>query len=244
VTPARQRNIGVGLAAAVIAGWALLHVWSVFFLRFEGAALLLAPLVAAVLTWLSVGLFIVAHDAMHRSLAPDSPGLNRGVGTLCLVIYAGFWFDRLLPKHHAHHRAPGSDADPDFHADAPTRFWPWYLRFFREYFGWRELAWVATVSAVYILVLRAPLVNVWVFWAAPALLSSLQLFTFGTWLPHRHEVEGQPGFIDQHRARSNQMPRWLSLLTCFHFGGFHHEHHTHPHLPWWRLPEARSSRPA
>ena len=240
MTPARQRTIGVGLAAAVISAWAALHVWSVFFLRLDGTGLMLAPWLVAALTWLSVGLFIVAHDAMHRSLAPDRPGLNRAIGTLCLVIYAGFWFDRLLPKHHQHHRAPGSEADPDFHPGAPTRFWPWYLRFFREYFGWRELAWVASLSAVYILALRAPLANVWLFWAAPALLSSLQLFAFGTWLPHRHEGEGAPGFADHHHARSNRMPRWLSLLTCFHFGGFHHEHHTHPHLPWWRLPEARA----
>ena len=239
MTHARQSAVGLTLASAVIGGWAALHGWAVFFLRPEGAGWLVAPLLIAVLTWLSVGLFIVAHDAMHRSLAPDRPGLNRAVGTLCLLIYAGFAFGKLLPKHHEHHRSPGSADDPDFDAEHPGRFWPWYLRFFRTYFGWREFAWVAAVSAVYILVLRAPLLNVWLFWAAPALLSSLQLFAFGTWLPHRHGGD----FPDHHNARSNRMPRWLSLLTCFHFGGFHHEHHTHPHLPWWRLPEARAARP-
>lgn len=240
MTQARQTMVGLALAGAVIGGWAAIHGWAVFVFDPTGWGWAVAPFLIAGLTWLSVGLFITAHDAMHRSLAPTWPGVNRAVGRLCLLIYAGFWFDRLLPKHHQHHRAPGGAEDPDFHPEHPTRFWPWYGRFFREYFGWREFAWVALVSAVYILVLGAPLANVWLFWAAPALLSSLQLFAFGTWLPHRH---GE-AFLDHHHARSNAMPRWLSLLTCFHFGGFHHEHHTHPHLPWWRLPGARSSRPA
>ena len=236
MTPARQRSIGLAIAAALIGAWTALHVWGVFFLPLEGWGRLAAAPVIGALTWLSVGLFITAHDAMHRSLAPDRPAANRMVGAACLLIYAGFGFGSLLPKHHQHHRAPGTAADPDFHPDHPTRFWPWYARFFREYFGWRELAWVSAVSSFYVLVLRAPLANVLLFWAAPALLSSLQLFAFGTWLPHRRGED----FPDHHQARSNRMPRWLSLLTCFHFGGYHHEHHTHPHLPWWRLPEARA----
>jgi beta-carotene ketolase (CrtW type) len=239
VTRARQTATGLAIAGGVLAAWVGLHVYGVFFWTPTSAGLILAPLIVLALTWLSVGLFITAHDAMHGTLAPGRPGVNRAAGAVCLLIYAGFWFDALLPKHHAHHRAPGTAADPDFHPDAPTSFWPWYLRFFREYFGWRELLWVSGVSAVYILLLRAPLLNVWLFWAGPALLSSLQLFTFGTWLPHR---DGED-LVDHHRARSNGLPQWLSLLTCFHFGGFHHEHHAHPSLPWWRLPEARRGRP-
>ena len=73
--------------------------------------------------------------------------------------------------------------------------------------------------------------NLLAFWAAPALLSALQLFTFGTWLPHRHT--DQP-FADAHHARSSGYGPLLSLLTCFHFGR-HHEHHLTPWRPWWRL---------
>jgi beta-carotene ketolase (CrtW type) len=69
----------------------------------------------------------------------------------------------------------------------------------------------------------------------PALLSSLQLFYFGTYLPHR---PGPDAFTDHHRARSNGYSEWLSLLTCFHFG-YHHEHHRAPGEPWWRLPTVR-----
>ena len=81
------------------------------------------------------------------------------------------------------------------------------------------------------------MINVIAFWAVPGLLAALQLFTFGTYLPHRP----QPApFADRHNARTNTYPIWLSLLTCFHFG-YHHEHHEHPQLPWWRLPTARRS---
>ena len=73
----------------------------------------------------------------------------------------------------------------------------------------------------------APLVNLLTFWALPSLLSAFQLFSFGTWLPHRH---GEPGFADAHNARSNGFGPLLSLLTCFHFGR-HHEHHLYPYLP-------------
>ena len=38
------------------------------------------------------------------------------------------------------------------------------------------------------------------------------------------EVQSDTDYPDAHRARSNDMPTWLSLITCFHFG-YHHEHH-------------------
>ena len=30
----------------------------------------------------------------------------------------------------------------------------------------------------------------------------------------------------------------VSFVSCYHFG-YHWEHHVAPHVPWWRLPEAR-----
>ncbi len=97
---------------------------------------------------------------------------------------------------------------------------------------------LAVLTWTYILVLGAPVQNVLLFWALPAVLSSLQLFIFGTYLPH---VPDDPAFNDRHNARSNDYPAWLSLLTCFHFG-YHHEHHLYPGVPWWRLPKARRHR--
>jgi beta-carotene ketolase (CrtW type) len=77
--------------------------------------------------------------------------------------------------------------------------------------------------------------SVLVFFAVPGWLSALQLFVFGTYLPHRTP---HGGHTDPHNARSNPYPVWLSFLTCYHFG-YHEEHHHHPRVPWWRLPQLR-----
>jgi len=232
----RQAVIGVALAGALVVAWAICHVYGVFFHRWTPLGIAAAPVLIALQCWLNVGLFIVAHDCMHGSLAPGRPGLNRAVGRLVLFLYAGFAYDRLLPKHHAHHRAPGTVDDPDFDADHPDRFWPWYRRFFLRYFGWREFAVLAALLWTYLLALGAPPLNAALLWGVPAILSSLQLFYFGTYLPHRRADEP---FADDHRARSNDYPVLWSLLTCFHFG-YHHEHHRRPWLSWWQLPGARA----
>jgi beta-carotene ketolase (CrtW type) len=108
------------------------------------------------------------------------------------------------------------------------------VKFFLTYFSWRQMvvlaAWMITE-----LLLGAPVLNMLLFWALPALVSAVQLFLFGTWLPHRH---GAAAFADEHRCRSSDFGWLLSLLSCFHFG-YHREHHRFPHLPWWRLPGAR-----
>lgn len=232
----RQTGIGLALACAIVATFVGLHVWAVFFLELGGAAWLAALPLVAVLSWLSVGLFIIAHDAMHGSLAPGRPGVNLFFGRLTLLLYAGFWMDRLKPKHFDHHRHVGTEHDPDFSVDHPTRFWPWYLAFMRRYFGLREFLVLTVITWTYVLLLGAPIGNLLLFWALPSILSSVQLFYFGTYLPHRHEEEEE--FADEHRARSNDFPTWLSLLTCFHFG-YHREHHLSPGTPWWQLPAKR-----
>ena len=235
VSQARQTAIGLALASGIALAWATLHILSVFFLPLEGPGLAVAPLLVLTLCWLNVGLFIVAHDAMHGSLAPGRPGLNLWAGRLALALYAGFSFDRLRPKHFEHHKNPGTTADPDFSADHPTAFWPWYIAFFRQYFGLRELAVLTALVMIYTFLLRAPYPNLLLFWALPAILSSLQLFAFGTFLPHR---AAEAPFGDGHRARSSDYGWLASLLTCFHFG-YHHEHHLSPATPWWRLPAER-----
>jgi beta-carotene ketolase (CrtW type) len=231
----KQTIVGVSLAVAIVAAFVALHVWSMFFLPLEGATWLFALPLVAVLSWLSVGLFIVAHDAMHGSLAPGRPKVNLFFGRLTLLIYAGFWMDRLRPKHFDHHKHVGTEHDPDFSADHPTRFWPWYTQFMTRYFGVREFLVLSAIVWTYVLLLGAPIGNLLLFWALPSILSSLQLFYFGTFLPHRHE---EAEFADEHRSRSNAFPAWLSLLTCFHFG-YHREHHLSPGTPWWRLPAKR-----
>ena len=235
----RQAAIGLVLAALIFGGWLVLHLWGVFFLPLEGRWLWLLPVQVVLQTWLSVGLFIVAHDAMHGSLAPGRPRANRAVGQLCVGAYAAFPYERLRSNHFRHHTQPGTAEDPDFHAGRPRAFAPWFLQFFRAYFGWRELAALAAIGTTY-LVLGARPLNLLLCWALPALLSALQLFTVGTWLPHRHLATDAQDFADSHRSRTLDWPWWASLLACFHFG-LHLQHHRAPHVPWWRLPTVRAA---
>jgi beta-carotene ketolase (CrtW type) len=234
---ARQTAMGLALAGAVAAGWLALHLLGIFILPGR-VALILAPLLIAAQCWLSVGLFIVAHDAMHGSLAPFRPRLNRAVGRFVLLLYAGIWYDALVARHFAHHGAPGTDHDPDFAGDGTAGFWRWSAAFFTAYLTAGQLIRLVAAGSLYVYVFGVPLERLLLLWALPALLSAVQLFYFGTYLPHRREAED--AFVDRHRARSNDYSWLVSLLTCFHFG-YHHEHHMDPSVPWWQLPATRRS---
>ena len=237
----RQTAIGLALAALITAAWLAGHVYAVWFLDVDQQPLLAIALFA-LQTWLSVGLFIVAHDCMHGSLAPFRPAVNLAVGSLVLRLYMGFSYRRLIAKHHAHHRFAGTERDPDFDPDHPSDGLRWYWTFMRGYLDW-YVFWVtgalvtAYVAALYLHGGWERAMHV-LFWTGPSLLASMQLFYFGTFRPHRHEDE-EAVFCDRHRSRSNDYPVWASLLTCFHFG-YHHEHHDNPHVPWWRLPAMRA----
>ena len=231
----RQTLIGLALAVAIVGAWLAIHVWAIFFHRWSGVGWLAALPVVAAQSWLGAGMFIVAHDAIHGSLAPGRPALNRAIGQVAVGLYAGFSLGKLSKAHFAHHRSPGTAYDPDFHSERSATFASWFVTFFRHYFGWAEFGWVTGVILLYILVLRASPIAIGVFWGAPALFSAIQLFTFGTYLPHR---AGAAPFVDRHRARTLDYPWLLSLLSCFHFG-LHREHHGRPEVPWWRLPSVR-----
>lgn len=222
------------LTALIMLSWLALHVYALWFLDAPDQPLLAAVLLLG-LTWLSVGLFIVAHDAMHGAVVPGRPQANAAVGQLALWLYAGFSWRKLIVKHMAHHRHAGTEDDPDFDHGGPLR---WYAGFIRTYLGWREATVLGLAVLAYALILgpRWPYVA---FWSVPSILASMQLFVFGTWLPHRR---GDDPFPDRHNARSSRVSNPVSLLTCFHFGGYHHEHHLHPTVPWWRLPATRRGK--
>ncbi len=232
---ARQRRVGLTLAALIVSAWTIVHVLGVFLLPATMIGPVLAVAVIAAQVWLSVGLFIVAHDCMHGTLAPGWPRANEAIGAACAALYCGFPYRALRRAHFAHHAAPGTEDDPDFHAPAPRALFAWYWAFMRAYFGWANVVFVAGVLGLEIGLLGADIWRVVLLWAVPAILSSFQLFFFGTWLPHR--VADAP-FADRHRARTVDLAWLPSLLTCFHFG-YHHEHHIHPGVPWWALPGAR-----
>ena len=83
-------------------------------------------------------------------------------------------------------------------------------------------------------VLMIPAINLILFWVSPALLSTLQLFYFGTYLR-------QGGHNNAHRAQSNAYSIFWSFITCYHFG-YHWEHHEYPYVRWWYLPRIRKAR--
>ncbi len=228
---------------------AIVIIWTISLWKCCQIQLLdLNPLVTICLvgwqTWLYTGLFITAHDAMHGSIHPY-PKLNHAIGQLCLWLYAGFDYSELLLKHHLHHRYPASDRDPDFHDGKTQDFWPWYGQFVREHISWRQLINLVLISGIYIEIDRfstglppqTQIFNLMLVWIVPSLLSSLQLFYFGTFLPHREPIDG---YIEPHRAKTIERSPWWSLITCYHFG-YHREHHESPQIPWWQLYRDRTS---
>ncbi|MGL5837067.1 MAG: fatty acid desaturase [Sphingorhabdus sp.] len=227
-----QTIVGLTLAAMMFAVWLSVHFWAMYAFEITTGNWLLVPFIFALQCWLSVGMFIVAHDAMHGSLAPGRPRLNGWVGAIVLFLYAGFGWRKMRDAHFAHHKSVGTADDPDFHIGNPHDFWPWYAQFLKRYFGWQSMLFVWSVVLTYFFLLDVPPENIALLYGFPAIASSLQLFYFGTYRPHRHE---DAAFPDHHRARTNDFGTLASLFSCFHFG-YHHEHHLAPNVPWWALP--------
>lgn len=182
-------------------------------------------LLILVQTHLYTGLFITAHDAMHGSVS-NRKAMNTLYGWVCATLFAFNWYPRLYRKHHLHHAHPVTEGDPDYHHG---HFWGWYLRFLLQYVTWWQILLMAI--SFNLLILIFPETNVIVFWMLPSVLSTLQLFYFGTYRPHRGEHE--PG--NPHKARSQRRQHVIAFLTCYFFG-YHYEHHAHPGTPWWKLP--------
>lgn len=224
-------SCGLLVACSVITLWA---VSLTYLLTVSIAELPIYRLVLAVVwqTFLYTGLFVTAHDAMHGVVFPQNRLINNFIGTLTALGYALFSFRELSEKHWQHHHYPASDRDPDFHDGKHLSFWAWYGQFIKGYWSWRRTWGFTGLFIVSYGLFHVSDFNLFLFWMLPAILSSLQLFYFGSFLPHREPVEG---YSDRHRARTLHLPFFLSFLTCYHFG-YHHEHHTYPHLPWWQLP--------
>lgn len=171
---------------------------------------------------LYTGLFITAHDAMHGTVTTNK-ALNNLIGGLCTLLYALFPFRKLYTKHHEHHRHVHSAADPDYH---DGNFFTWYFNFIKTYITWWQVVVMATIFNVLKFWIAEP--NLIIFWVLPSLLSTLQLFYFGTWLPHHGDHD------NQHQSRSFRKNHLLAFLTCYFFG-YHFEHHDSPGTPWWKL---------
>lgn len=187
-------------------------------------------------TFLDTGLFITAHEAMHGLVCPQNPKLNYRFGVLVISLYGFFSYKQLLQKHWLHHHYPASINDPDFHNGKDVSLFSWYFHFLKGYWHWRQFSCSFMLMILLSYIFDLAFINIGLFWALPLGLSSLQLFYFGTFLPHRQPLGGYNNF---HRANSLKLPIFWSFLSCYHFG-YHREHHERPDVPWWELPKLQS----
>lgn len=223
-------TLGIVLAGCIISLWAVSLI-ILFQLDVSSSPIWLILLAIFWQTFLYTGLFITAHDAMHGSICPQNPKLNHGIGRLAVLCYAAFSYQKLLKNHWLHHRHPASSLDPDFHDGQHQALPLWYFHFMFKYWGWRQFITLSTLFQI-IHCLGVPQVNLVLFWLVPAILSSGQLFYFGTYLTHR---EPKAGYTNSHCAQTLPLSPFWSFITCYHFG-YHQEHHQYPEFPWWQLP--------
>lgn len=228
----KDTSLGIIIAFIVIGTWATSLAFLLSLDIRNTTILLLLPAI----TWqmfLYTGLFITAHDAMHGAISPKNPKINNLVGSIVLLLYGLFNYQELLKKHWSHHHHPASEKDPDFHNGKYKNFFAWYFHFMVKYWSWTRMIGLIGIFYIASYILHIPEKNLTLFWIIPSILSSAQLFYFGTFIPHR-EPEG--GYKNIHFAETNDLPVFLSFITCYHFG-YHEEHHEYPNVPWWGLPE-------
>lgn len=219
---------GILIATLVVALWAthLLYCLLIVEVDFLSFQLYLHVLIQA---YLYTGLFITAHDSMHRSISQHR-ALNKAYGQLSLWLFAAFRYEPMFVNHMAHHRWPATEKDPDFSV-SHQGFFSWFIRFFFRYVRVSQIITMAILFNILLSVFKIALSNILVFWVVPAFLSTFQLFYFGTYLPHRypHTEEMAP-----HNARTLKENHLLAMLSCWFFS-YHWEHHDSPRTPWWRM---------
>ena len=172
---------------------------------------------------LYTGLFITGHDAMHGTIVPGNKKVNLIFGLVTATLFAFNFYPRLLKNHHKHHDHVGEHDDPDVHGN---NFFVWYFKFLSNYITWWQILLMAISFNLLKLVL--PWETLVMYWMLPAVLSTLQLFFFGTYLPHRRAPE------NKHRSTTLKKNHAWAFLSCYFFG-YHYEHHDKPYVPWWQL---------
>ena len=233
-----ENNSVVSMAIAI----AIISLWfasAIALLRLQLSEVPLMVILIAVWlrAFLHTGMFIIIHDSIHGVVSKNRR-LNDFLGYVAAFLYAILPYQTLAENHRIHHRYPATELDPDFYQENPHSFWLWYASFMKDYQKGNQfwiLFWGMTVIFWILIFLGISIPNIFLFWVIPIIISSLQLFTFGIYLPHRPQSEG---YSDRHRAKSSNYSMWLSFVTCYHFG-YHWEHHQYPNLPWYKLPLVR-----
>jgi len=233
-------NMGIFVALSILICWFSALSFGLAAVQLSGPEDIFKYLgLVLIIQFLYVGLFITVHDACHGSVVPGRPQVNLWIGRVFAALYAGLSFDRLQEKHLQHHQFSGTDLDPDFHTKNKGLFIFWLFSFFKNYVTFPQVIIMCSVAQVLMHGFRFAEINVFTFWVAPSLLSSLQLFYFGTYLPHRKIKMEQ--FPDHHYARNSSTGFIRSMLSCYHFGAYHLVHHHVPGVPWFQLPKVNLS---
>ena len=228
--------LGIGISLTIITLWLTSLI---FFWRLDVVNLPWILIIAGVglRTFLHTGLFIIVHDSIHGVVSMNQK-INNSIGYLGAFLYALLPYQTLADNHHQHHRYPATEKDPDYYQEDPQNFWLWYVSFMKHYQKGKQfwiLFWGMTIIFWCLIALHVAISNIFLFWVIPIILSSLQLFLFGIFLPHRQLDEKHS---DRHRARSSNYSVFWSFISCYHFG-YHWEHHQYPYLPWYQLPYTR-----
>lgn len=218
--------MGIFIALVIIVIWSSHLVYSLIYINVD----LLTPYFYIHILfqgYLYTGLFITGHDAMHGTISKNKI-INNIFGWMSSLLFAGLSYNKLIKNHFKHHKTPGTEKDPDFNIKSQN-FIIWWIIFLLRY---------STVLQILIMAIVFNVLKIWFseisiifFWIIPAFLGSLQLFYFGTYLPHKypHTENMQP-----HKARTQKRNHLWAMISCYFFG-YHHEHHDSPSTPWWKL---------
>ena len=184
--------------------------------------------------YLYTGLFITGHDAMHGTISKNKL-VNNTFGWLASLLFAGLSYNKLIKNHFLHHKNPGEETDPDFYAKSQN-FIIWWSIFIWRYATLLQLVIMAIVFNL--LKIWFDEKSIWFFWVLPAFLGTLQLFFFGTYIPHKypHTQNMKP-----HNARTQKRNHLWAMVSCYFFG-YHYEHHDSPSIPWWKLYRQKDRR--
>ncbi len=121
--------MGVFIALFIIISWLSHSAYMLMMLEWTPLSMWMW-LHVALQTYLSVGLFITAHDAMHGTVSLNKR-INNSLGWIACFLFAGMNYKRLITNHMAHHTFPGTEKDPDY--DISQNYVIWFLRFMIRY---------------------------------------------------------------------------------------------------------------
>ncbi len=226
------------ISGAIATTWLISLLWSLSWHLISYSPVVIA-LWLLLRTFLHTGLFVIAHDAMHGNVLPKHRIQNRWIGQLALRLYGFLPYQGCRKLHWQHHAHPAQPKDPDFYPKSDGNliwyFVQWYCNFMGSYLTPRNLvlaiAGIGITTVSLVVLFQVEIQNIILFWIVPWVLSSIQLFAFGIFLPHYSDGTS----TGPHRPRSYYYPVICSLLTCYHFS-YHWEHHAYPDVPWYQLP--------